>query len=364
MGGIISRIFGRKNELDKMEEEFARLAEDVSSRVEFETKLTAARHAWVSRLFFFTLLSVPLHAFFVYKGIMGDPATLGIHLLCMWLATRFCAAYYGWRLGRVRSAGLQLRNQIAEHLDEFKRANQDLERKLRLIKNAEAMVRQLSTPSTPPPSAPSSARSTPAKRAGGRGAGRTPTRGARADATPASPRQSSPPQSVVPVTPGQAPARRQPVTPAAAAAATPAAQPQQTPNPFGTRVPTVRAAARRVVQPSELPNTPNTWLDSVVEFIIGDGPRHGVALICDRCGAHNGTQHPSESRNFRCGNCNAINAEQPRVRRTADEASKPVDGGAVAAASDSDEQDHEHSTSGVLIAGGSEDSASEDKKDR
>jgi hypothetical protein len=155
--------------------------------------------------------------------------------------------------------------------------------------------------------------------------------------------------------------------------ATPAVLAQPTPNPFGTRVPVVRAAARRVVQPSEMPNTPNTWLDSVVEFIIGDGPRHGVALICTRCGAHNGTQHPSEARNFRCGNCNAVNEEQPRVRRTADEASQPVDGDAGSAASDSEDAtgvDRAGSLPGgsdevALLAGhSSSPTSSEDKKEK
>jgi ABC-type phosphate transport system substrate-binding protein len=38
--------------------------------------------------------------------------------------------------------------------------------------------------------------------------------------------------------------------------------------------------------------TPRTWLDKMIDFIVGEGPSNQYALICSNCFSHNGLISP------------------------------------------------------------------------
>jgi len=106
-----------------------------------------------------------------------------------------------------------------------------------------------------------------------------------------------------------------------------------TPHTVPTYTMPVPADRRFIVsQNPRLPNAPTTvaqvppgeraWYDKLVDFVIGEGPEHNMAMICEKCLAHNGLapKEEMEQIQFRCRNCNHFN--QKGLLETKQEVSK------------------------------------------
>ena len=73
-----------------------------------------------------------------------------------------------------------------------------------------------------------------------------------------------------------------PFTPPATRPAAPPAPPVHPPTPPRPPMPTRRS-----------------WLDKIVDYVVGGEPQHSFALICTKCRAHNGLMPQSEMQSYR-----------------------------------------------------------------
>jgi len=60
--------------------------------------------------------------------------------------------------------------------------------------------------------------------------------------------------------------------------------------------------------PANQVSAPKGWMNKLVDYLVGDGPKHGYALICSNCYQHNGfAPAGEEDMQFRCRNCSFLN---------------------------------------------------------
>lgn len=62
----------------------------------------------------------------------------------------------------------------------------------------------------------------------------------------------------------------------------------------------------------QLQKKKQTTMDNVTDFILGKDPSKMNALICKKCGVHNGLVDPKndEFKEFKCYNCECINTRK------------------------------------------------------
>jgi len=190
---------------------------------------------------------------------------------------RYAISFYYSRRIVINEANLEkLRSQLKTKLEERKKAT-DFENTQKLLSKYEKMA-QSKTPveSAKEPTTPRSATNPPST---------TPTK--REENTNTNPSTPIPPAQQSTLLPPSSTLRHRPVQSNA--------QEQQQPEQKRSRASSLKK------QPS--------WMDRLVDYLVGAGPQYGFALICEKCSAHNGLAPPSElgSIQFRCRACNHFN---------------------------------------------------------
>jgi len=190
--------------------------------------------------------------------------------------------YYTRRLKSDGAKLVKLRAQLKQKLEERKQAT-DFTATQQLLSKYEKLTKNEDSPSSPKVGAVSPA----SPKAGRKG-------------------QQQQPQQQQPQQQPQQQIRQRPTTQPASPTST--NTPSQ-PFPQATRPPAPPSSVQPPPRPRPSLPTQRSWLDKLVDYVVGGEPEHSFALICGNCKAHNGLLPQSEmdSFQFRCRFCNHFN---------------------------------------------------------
>eukprot|EP01113_Clastostelium_recurvatum_P038145 TRINITY_DN5664_c0_g1_i3.p1 TRINITY_DN5664_c0_g1~~TRINITY_DN5664_c0_g1_i3.p1 ORF type:complete len:371 (-),score=34.37 TRINITY_DN5664_c0_g1_i3:2-1114(-) len=286
MGGLFSKggSNGFEKELVKIERQLTAL----------ETSRASAnlnqRRIMTSILFYSIIIEVVLCVWFYFHKKPQTVLEQSLHAsilvlfpLLVYGAKTAVALYYRRRIVSQDVKISKLRATLKTKLEERKRETefdntQNLLRKYGKLLDQDEPTREEvatpprkqvnpATPQRPPPSANRPAPVTPAPTIASTPIPITPI-------TPMTPTGFNPPQTI----------------PFPASRSTPGPSPFRPPPP--------------VSNPNPVTPGPRTWMDKLVDYIVGDGPRHGSVLVCSNCHQQNGFAPPGEEdMQFRCRFC-------------------------------------------------------------
>jgi hypothetical protein len=107
-----------------------------------------------------------------------------------------------------------------------------------------------------------------------------------------------------------------------------------------------QAAPSRAVSPQ--PNAPQSWIDKLVDLLIGESPVNSFALICEKCKANNGLapQDEMDLIEFACSKCQHLNS---RLKTTAERrASSPTKSISAVNSESTPQRSHSSSSSSAV----------------
>eukprot|EP00026_Physarum_polycephalum_P009402 Phypoly_transcript_09525.p1 GENE.Phypoly_transcript_09525~~Phypoly_transcript_09525.p1 ORF type:complete len:317 (+),score=58.39 Phypoly_transcript_09525:186-1136(+) len=220
-----------------------------------------------------------------------DSYPLALPPIVGYILTWLVSFYYTRRLKSDGAKLVKLRSQLKQKLEERKQAT-DFTATQQLLSKYEKLTKNEDSPSSPPKvgTVP-----LPPQATGKKGQHPQPP-----------PQQLQPHQQQ----PQPQQIRQRPTTPLTSPPSTAPPPPFLSP---ATRPPAPLSSVHPLPPPRPPLPTQRSWLDKLVDFVVGGEPEHSFALICSNCKAHNGLLPQSEmdSFQFRCRFCNHFNEAAP-----------------------------------------------------
>jgi len=287
---------------NKFERELEKLEKDI---VYYETRQRTAqvnRRKFIAYLvYLFVLVELIIIAwYYIHKKPipLGDKIKDGLPLvvppLLGYILRAIITFYYTRRMKSDESRLISTRAKLKAKLDEHKKATQ-FESTQKLLTKYERLT-QDEIPGSP------------GKPAAG---GKKQAAGGPQKRNPASPKASNAPPSPFPSTPNSNVNPNTPtpnVNSTPSGAVRPSAPPQHAnQSPFPAQSPQRPPANNNF---NNFRPERRSWMDKLVDFVVGGDPEHSIALICKNCKSHNGLIPPSEMQSiqFRCRFCNFFNS--------------------------------------------------------